>query len=95
MYNPIVASGAETGDLLDARLRAGNAHTAQSALDYILDPVDSAETALSRSQWTPRRQVFRGHPPFRLGRARYPACGPAAQQQSTEPGTGPAPETSA
>jgi hypothetical protein len=27
---------AETGDLLDARLRAGNAHTAEGALDFIL-----------------------------------------------------------
>ena len=26
MYHPLVASVAETGDILDARLRAGNAH---------------------------------------------------------------------
>ena len=46
MYHPIVASAAETGDLLDARLRAGNAHTAEGAFDFILDLVDRAETAL-------------------------------------------------
>ena len=31
MDHPIVAGIAETGDLLDARLRDGNAHTAESA----------------------------------------------------------------
>jgi hypothetical protein len=37
---------AETGDLLDARLRAGNAHTAEGALDFILDLVDRVETTM-------------------------------------------------
>jgi Transposase DDE domain group 1 len=53
MYHPLVASVAETGDLLDARLRAGdrareggNAHTAEGALDFILDLVDRVETTL-------------------------------------------------
>lgn len=46
MYHPIVACAAETGDLLDARLRAGNAHTAEGALDFILDLVDRAEATL-------------------------------------------------
>lgn|SRR5512139_328957 len=46
MYHPIVACAAETGDLLDARLRAGNAHTAEGALDFILDLVDRAEETL-------------------------------------------------
>ena len=46
MYHPLVASVAETGDLLDARLRAGNAHTAEGALDFILDLVDRVETTM-------------------------------------------------
>ncbi len=46
MYHPIVASIAETGDLLDARLRAGNAHTAESALDFVLDLVRRVEGTL-------------------------------------------------
>ncbi len=46
MYHPIVASIGETGDLLDARLRAGNAHTAEGALDFILDVVTRVEGTL-------------------------------------------------
>lgn len=46
MYHPLVASIAETGDLLEARLRDGNAHTAAGALDFILDLVDRAEETL-------------------------------------------------
>src|SRR3712207_7138052 len=37
MYHPIIACAAETGDMLDARLRPGNAHTAEGALDFVLD----------------------------------------------------------
>ena len=48
MYHPIIAAAAETGDLLDARLRAGNAHTAEGALDFILDLVDRAKKTLCR-----------------------------------------------
>jgi hypothetical protein len=46
MYHPLVASVAETGDILDARLREGNVHTADGALDFILDLVDRAEETL-------------------------------------------------
>jgi hypothetical protein len=46
MYHPIVASIAETGDMLDARLRAGNVHTAEGALDFVLDLVTRVETTL-------------------------------------------------
>jgi hypothetical protein len=46
MHHPLVASVAETGDLLDARPRAGNAHTAEGALDFILDLVDRVGTTL-------------------------------------------------
>jgi hypothetical protein len=46
MDHPLVACAAETGDLLDARLRRGNAHTAEGALDFLLDLVDRVEASL-------------------------------------------------
>lgn len=46
MYHPLIASVGETGDLLEARLREGNVHTAQGSLDFILDLVRRAERAL-------------------------------------------------
>jgi len=42
IYHPLITSIAETGDMLDARLRAGNVGTADGALDIILDVVDRA-----------------------------------------------------
>ena len=35
MYHPLVASMAQTGDLLDVRLREGNVHSASGALEFI------------------------------------------------------------
>ncbi len=46
IYHPLVTSIAETGDMLDARLRAGNVGTADGALDVILDVVDRAQESL-------------------------------------------------
>jgi hypothetical protein len=43
MFHPLVASIGETGDMLDAVLRPGNAHTAEGALEFGLDVVDRAE----------------------------------------------------
>ena len=43
MYHPAIA---ETGDLLDARLRKGSVHTADGALSFILDLIDRAKTKL-------------------------------------------------
>jgi hypothetical protein len=45
IYHPLVTSIAETGDMLDARLRPGNVGTAKGALDVILDVVDRAQAA--------------------------------------------------
>jgi len=45
-YHPIVASAAETGDLLDLRLRDGNVHTADGALSFILELLDRIEAKL-------------------------------------------------
>lgn len=45
IYHPLITSIAETGDMLDARLRAGNVGTADGALDVILDVVDRARTS--------------------------------------------------
>ncbi len=44
--HPLITSIAETGDRLDARLRAGNAGTADGALDVILDVVDRAQKSV-------------------------------------------------
>lgn len=49
MYHPLVASCAETGDLLDGVLRAGNVHTADGALDFILGVVDRCKATACRS----------------------------------------------
>jgi hypothetical protein len=42
IYHPLITSIAETGDMLDARLRPGNVASADGALDAILDVVDRA-----------------------------------------------------
>jgi hypothetical protein len=42
-YHPIVALIGETGDLVDVRLREGNAHTAEGALEFILPLLDRLE----------------------------------------------------
>ncbi|MCP3969950.1 MAG: IS1380 family transposase [Rhodobacteraceae bacterium] len=46
MYHPLVATVAGSGDIIDARLRAGNVHTAEGGLEFILDVVERAEEAL-------------------------------------------------
>lgn len=43
VYHPLIASVAETGDLLDARLRPGNVHTAEGALEFLLPLLDRVE----------------------------------------------------
>src|SRR4051812_15822375 len=43
MYHPILACAAETGDMLDARLRPGSVHSAEGALGFVLDLVDRLE----------------------------------------------------
>ncbi len=46
VFHPLIATAAETGDLLDVRLRPGRVHTAEGALDFILDLVDRTEQEL-------------------------------------------------
>jgi len=46
IYHPIVASIAETGDLLDIHLREGNVHGASGALEFITSLVDRVEREL-------------------------------------------------
>lgn len=46
IYHPLVATCAETGDMLDVRLREGNAHTAEGSLDFILPLLDEVERQL-------------------------------------------------
>lgn len=43
MYHPLVASIAETGDLLDVRLREGNVHSANGALEFIEQLLERVE----------------------------------------------------
>lgn len=43
VYHPIVASVAETGDILDVQLREGQVHTADGALGFITDVLDKVE----------------------------------------------------
>ena len=45
-YHPLVAVLGETGDLVDVRLREGNVHTAEGALDFILPLLDRLEREL-------------------------------------------------
>jgi hypothetical protein len=46
IYHPLIALIAETGDVIDARLREGAAHTAAGALDFILPLLDEVEAKL-------------------------------------------------
>lgn len=46
IYHPLIASIAETGDLIDAWLRPGNVHTADGALEFIPQLLNRVETAL-------------------------------------------------
>jgi hypothetical protein len=46
IYHPLVALCAETGDILDAKLRPGKVHTAEGGLDFILPLIDEAEKKL-------------------------------------------------
>lgn len=48
IYHPLITSIAETGDMLDGRLRPGNVGTADGALDVILDVVDRAQGELCK-----------------------------------------------
>lgn len=43
IYHPLVASLGELGDIVDVRLRAGTAHTAEGALEFVLPLVDALE----------------------------------------------------
>jgi hypothetical protein len=45
-YHPLVAVLGETGDLVDVRLREGNVHTAEGALEFILPLLDQMEREL-------------------------------------------------
>lgn len=43
VYHPLIASIAETGDILDAKLRKGNVHTADGSVAFILPLIDLVE----------------------------------------------------
>jgi hypothetical protein len=46
MFHPLIASVAETGDLLDVQLREGNAHTAAGGIGFLLPLLDEVEREL-------------------------------------------------
>jgi hypothetical protein len=46
VYHPLIATAAETGDLLDVKLRPGKAHTAEGGLDFILQLIEESERKL-------------------------------------------------
>lgn len=46
IFHPLVASVAETGDLLDVQLRKGAVHTANGALEFVLPLLDRVEARL-------------------------------------------------
>jgi hypothetical protein len=46
VFHPLVASIAGSGDLLDVRLREGNVHTAEGAVDFVLPLIEHAEKRL-------------------------------------------------
>ncbi len=46
VYHPLIATLGERGDIVDARLREGNCHTAEGALDFILPLLERVEQDL-------------------------------------------------
>ena len=46
IFHPLIASIAETGDLIDAQLRPGNAHTAEGGVEFIGALLDAIERQL-------------------------------------------------
>ena len=51
VYHPLIATLGELGDLVGVRLRAGNVHTADGGLDFILGIADRAVDRLCRELW--------------------------------------------
>jgi hypothetical protein len=46
IYHPLIASIAETGDLIDAKLREGNAHTAAGSVEFVEALIEQVERKL-------------------------------------------------
>lgn len=46
IYHPLIASIAQTGDLIDARLREGNVHTAEGGVEFIDSLISEVEKKL-------------------------------------------------
>lgn len=46
VYHPLIATLGERGDIIDARLREGNCHTAEGALDFIVPLLEQVEQDL-------------------------------------------------
>ncbi len=48
IFHPLICNIAETGDVLGARLREGNVHTAEGGLSFILPLIERAEEKIGR-----------------------------------------------
>jgi hypothetical protein len=48
VFHPLIASAAETGDLLDVQLREGSSHTAFGATEFILSLIDRVEQQICK-----------------------------------------------
>ena len=59
IYHPLITSIAETGDMLDARLRAGNVGTADGALDAILEVSGGAPSVQRRRERPGAKELLR------------------------------------
>jgi len=49
IYHPLIASIAETGDLIDARLREGNVYTSVGGVDFVISLLDEVEGKLCQT----------------------------------------------
>ena len=85
IYSPLITGVAETGDMLDARLRAGNVGTADGALDVILDVVDRAQKSFCDVAVV---RIDAGFPSAALPGSRQgqPCAGPSGRAAHGAPG---------
>lgn len=73
IFHPLIASIAETGDLIDAELRPGNVHTAAGGVEFIGPLLDAVEQKLCQ---VAALRIDAGFPEERLLRALEERCTP-------------------
>ena len=85
MYHPIIACAAETGDMLDARLRPGNAHTAEGARLRPRPGRPARRHDVPGRHGPHGRRLPRGEAAFRPRSSRHALCGQDTQQPGARP----------